>query len=160
VFASSVVPLIVAVLFNAAVVVERGASYRPENWRQAQAFVAGDARARDGIVFAPTSKAVAFEYYQLRTRKPFPRPLLPRGPWGAVNVDFARLTHDRPADLVTNAVVLRRSPRVWLVIASGPGGGPSPSFLQSARETLASTRKSGGSWKFGRVVVQLYEPRG
>jgi uncharacterized membrane protein len=151
--------LVGAILFNAAVVVERGASYRPEDWRQAQAFVATKAQPGDGIVFAPTSKAVSFEYYQVQTAKAFPRPVLPEGPWGDVQVDFAKLAHDQPSDLTAKAATMSAHDRMWLVVATGPGGGPSHRFLQAAKEALASTGKLSGSWKFSRVAVQLYGPR-
>jgi mannosyltransferase len=151
--------LVGAALFNAAVVVERGGEYRPEDWRQAQAFVAGMARRGDGIVFAPTRKAVPYEAYQVRTAKEFPDPVLPRGRWGEVDVDFGKFIRDRPSDVTSIMDVVTGHRRMWLVVATGPGGGPSDSYLDAAKDTLASTGVPAGSWQFGRVNVQLYGSR-
>jgi mannosyltransferase len=151
--------LAVAALFNAGVVVVRGGEYRPEEWRKAQAFVARRARPGDGIVFAPTSKAVPWEYYQVRDDVARPEPVLPRGPWGDVDIDFGELTRDRPSDVAANAEAISRHDRMWLVVGRGLGGGPSQTYLQSARGALASIGRESGSWEFGRVSVQLYGPR-
>jgi mannosyltransferase len=151
--------LVAAALFNAVVVVERGGEYRAEEWRQAQAFVASLAQSGDGILFAPTSKAVPYEYYQVQDDETLPDAVLPKGSWGNVDVDFGRLTRDRPTDIAASDSAISGHDRMWLVVGRGPGGGPSQSFLQSALDALTSTRRSTGSWEFGRVKVQLYEPR-
>jgi mannosyltransferase len=148
-----------AVLLNAGVIVERGGSYRPENWRQAQAFVSEKAQPGDGIVFAPTRKAVPYEVYQLRTANEFPHPVLPRGRWGQVHVDFSKVVRDRSSDISSTMHVLSRHSRMWLVVATGPGGGPPDSYLEAAKDALASTGRPAGSWQFGRVNVQLYGDR-
>jgi mannosyltransferase len=147
--------LVSAALFNAGVTVERGGAYRPEDWREAQAFVASGAAPGDGIVFAPTAKAVSYEYYQVRASGTIPDPVLPSGRWGHIHVDFARFVRDRPADLVASLRTSRHD-RMWLVVAAGPGGQPSARFLQASRDALATTGTREGSWKFGRVTVQLY----
>jgi len=148
-----------AVLFNAGVIVERGGAYRPEEWRQAQAFVSERAQSRDGIVFAPTSKSVSYEHYQVQTVKALPDPVLPRGPWGDLRVDFSRLVPDRPSDVTRNVDAISRHDRMWLVVATGPGGGPSSGFLQATKNALGSASGPVGSWQFGRVTVQLYDLR-
>jgi hypothetical protein len=150
--------LAVAALFNAGVIMERGGAYRPEDWRQAQTFVASEAGPGDGIVFAPTPKAVSYEYYQIRGSEVFPDPVLPRGRWGHIHVDFARFARDRPSDLAESMKTSRHD-RIWLVVATGPGGQPSERFLEVSRDALASTRTHEGSWEFGRVKVQLYGTR-
>jgi hypothetical protein len=151
--------LVAAALVNAVVVVERGGEYRAEEWQQAQDFVASLAQSGDGILFAPTSKAVAYEYYQVQDDETLPDAVLPKGSWGNVDVDFGRLTRDRPTDIAASNSAISGHGRMWLVVGRGPGGGPSQSFLQSALDALTSTRRSTGSWEFGRVKVQLYEPR-
>jgi hypothetical protein len=151
--------LIGATVLNAAVIVERGGSYRSEDWRQAQAFVATQARPGDGIAFAPTPKAVSYEYYQVRTDKSVPEPVLPAGRWGDVRVTFDKLIPDRPSDVTSSAGAISGHDRMWLVIASGPGGGPRQGFLQSLKDALGAAGNPTGRWQFGRVNVQLYGTR-
>jgi mannosyltransferase len=151
--------LIGAAVFNTAVIVERGGTYRAEDWREAQAFVSEMARPADGIVFAPTPKSVSYEYYQVRHDRVLPEPVLPPGQWGDVEVNFDRLVRDRPEVVAGSAETIARHNRMWLVVATGPGGGPRQAFLQAARDALSSAREPAGSWQFGRVNVELYAPR-
>jgi mannosyltransferase len=148
--------LVVAVVLNLSVVIERGAHYRPENWRQAQRFIAAHAQLGDGILFAPTFKAVSFDYYQFTGRKVWPEPMLPSGRWGDLSVTFGKPIHDRPADLAKHADAIARHRRGWLVIARGPGGTASREFIDAAKRVFGSYGPRVQSWEFGRIRVILY----
>jgi mannosyltransferase len=142
------------VVINAAVVVERGAHYRTDEWRAAQRFVATRAQPGDGAIFAPTAKVLPFEYYQLEHHDTAPTSVLPPGSWGDTTV-FNHL--DKSGDVATVAHTIGAHPRIWVLIGRGPGGGPSPAFLNAIRKAVAAGHTQSGTWHFGRVEVDLYE---
>jgi hypothetical protein len=110
--------VLTAAVANAGIVLARGASYRPENWRQAQSFVHTMALPGDGIIFAPTYTAVSFEYYQLLSRARAPEPILPNGQWDDLSVVFGKAPPDSRQLVTANSEAVRGRDRVWLMRVS------------------------------------------
>jgi hypothetical protein len=120
-----------------------------EDIRDAEAAIAGRARAGDVIVLNPTPLAGGFELYLERHPSSFPEPLAPPGEWGSLPVNNQPDTDGHYLDLVAKTAGHHR---VWFVQRLNG----SPTNPDAVRAVLGNGRSVVERIELPKLTIDLY----